>query len=383
MLWQYTVTAGSYQKILQTEQKGVARNSSGVRRVLRVFVMIGVLFLIFLLCCDLLSSLKARTLSPASLLSHLSGLLFLCGFLYWLFTGKNPLYLFQGPRRILGSFQVRAENGWFYFLRSFSNGEYFFIRKPLRELTRVYPQNRGILIEFSNSARFFLPKEAFSLFSVQESQRFLQAECLAALKAQALGEPDAAPFPNMRHITEPALHSCSYHIPYQDRGTIYLECQSVVRRHLFFYLNADNLLFILCVLYIACISIDAELETGLLLAALMPLWNYIFYPFVLLPRLVRKMVKDRTFYALSEPCKISLYRSFLTESTADSILIKPYSLIKDLYTTPNSCCIATKSPVFLSCIPRKAFENPREEALFEDFVWSALEEEKFWKNRRF
>ncbi len=379
MLWQYTVTAGSYQRILQAEQEGFSRNSSGVRRVLRVFVMIGVLFLIFLLCFDFLSSLKTKIFSPASLLNYLSGLLFLCSFLYWLFTDKNPLYLFQGPRRILGSCQVRVENGWFYFLRSFSNGEYSFIRKPLRALTRVYPQNRGILIEFSNSVRFFLPKEAFSFCSVQESQRFLQEECLAALEAQALGEPDAAPFPNMRHIAEPALHSCSYLIPYQDRGTIYLECQNAVRRHLFFYLNADNLLFILCILYIACISIEAELEAGLLLAALMLLRSYIFYPFLLLPHLVRKMVKDHTFYALSEPCKISLYRSFLTESTGDSILIKPYSLVKGLYTTPNSCCIATKSPVFLFCIPRKAFESSKEEALFEDFVWSALEEDKFWE----
>ena len=297
MLWQYTVTPRSCKWILRTEERGFSPKPSVGKHIFNAIVILYFLFLILVFSSYLLSSFRDGAFSLPFILENLAILLFLSAALYCFATKRNPPR-FSKSEHILGLCCVCVKNGWFYFMRTFTNGEYYF--------------------------RFFLPREAFSSCSAEEGQLAL-------------------------------------------------------RKHLPFYMDRDTLQANLVILCFFCLCAAAGWKEGILIAVLVVLWIYIFQAFVYLPLIVRKMIKEHTFYALSEPSKLSLYHSSITETTPDSILIKPYSLIAGLYKTKNCCCIVTKSPIFLYCIPRKAFSVPREEETFEDFVWSALEEEKFWK----
>ena len=380
MLWQYTVTVRSYRWILQTEQKGFAKKPSAGRCVFDTIAILCFLLLILALSLYLLCSLRDGSLSLPAILKNIAILLFLAVYLFFFATRSHSPRPFQKSGRILGSCSIRVENGWFYFMRAFTNGEYYFFRRPLRELTRVQLQNRGILIEYPGLLRFFLPQEAFSGCSAEQSQRFIQAQCLASLKAPKAPDPLVAPFSDMRRIGGEPLHSCSYHIPYQDRGQLYLECQHAMRKHPPFYVESNILQCTLVILCLICFSAAARWNAGIFFAILVVLWIYIFQPFVYLPLIVRKLVKDHTFYPLSEPCKISLYKDFFTASTPDSVLLKPYSLLAGLYESHNCYCLITRSsPLLFFCIPRKAFPDTREEEEFADYLWSALEFEKFWR----
>ena len=143
-------------------------------------------------------------------------------------TKRNPPR-FSKSEHILGLCCVCVKNGWFYFMRTFTNGEYYF--------------------------RFFLPREAFSSCSAEEGQLAL-------------------------------------------------------RKHLPFYMDRDTLQANLVILCFFCLCAAAGWKEGILIAVLVVLWIYIFQAFVYLPLIVRKMIKEHTFYALSEPSKLSLYHAF-------------------------------------------------------------------------
>ena len=377
MTWQYTLTKQEYQRVVKREMKGFSEKQS-FRGSSSFFY--GFLIYLILLLSLFLHAILSIQRGEFSFLPFLERLLFLIGsfaVLYYLIMRQNPLSLLKkASDRSLFFCSLRAENGWFYFLRSFSNGEYYFFQKPLREITRIHIQNQGILIEFSGDLCFFLPQAAFFTHSVLESSRFFQKECLDAHSFSEIPRPLDAPFSDMLRITEAPLHSCAFQIPQADRAGLYLECQKDVRRHRFYYLEENNLfLILLCLLF--CLAAHLTGWSVLLFAGiLLFLAVFVLYPFVLLPRSLKK--QGEHFSLLSSPCKITLYSQFLTISTPDSILLRPYVQFADLYQTRNCYYLAVKKPVLVHIIPKKAFSDVQEEARFTDCLQTGIISEKFF-----
>ena len=135
MLWQYTVTPRFYKWILRTEERGFSPKPSVGKRIFNAIVILYFLFLILVFSSYLLSSFRDGAFSLPFILENLAILLFLSAALYCFATKRNPPR-FSKSEHILGLCCVCVKNGWFYFMRTFTNGEYYF--------------------------RFFLPREAFS-----------------------------------------------------------------------------------------------------------------------------------------------------------------------------------------------------------------------------
>ena len=367
MEWQFPVTEKSLiaiqkQAVLSFAEKKPSQKSFFLSPPLAILLLIAAFILLY--------QLKGRaslSLEPGQAAFLSRSILAVCVLLLLFFFFRSRRARSASSENHSGKTgfcKCRVEGDWFYFLRSVPGKETTFCQKPLREITRIYARNGGLLLVFSNVTLEFLPPEAFRSHTLSESQQYLQEQCLAALRRPETDSPLPDPFPGLLPAPQEPLLSCSFAIPGADAASIYLSCmRDWILRPCYYwenkkiYLPAALLTPLFLIIFFRT-HVLMSLAAALILPISIPL------TLLILKRNVIKQSQDGGLRYLSEPQRISLYPDYLAFYTASSVKRLPYSRFYGVYQTQVSYYLATRKPGSLFFLPRKAFPAVSEEEAF-------------------